>query len=104
MEVLDGSREDVISGLSTANLAISTGIVPRMRMEVVAPVHPLGLSRQGSFAAMGDVRLGAVVPAIAVDGRRVGVGLGQRGVDHVLPPAHVHEPAGQLVNAGGHHL
>jgi predicted outer membrane repeat protein len=75
VEVLQGDTEAIILGLTSANIAISTSVIPRTRIEIVAPVHPLGLARDGSFFAMGDVRLGAVVPAIAADGRRIGVAL-----------------------------
>ena len=34
------------------------------------------------------------------DGRGGGVGLGDCGVDHVLPPRQIHELAGQLVHGG----
>ena len=63
VEVLDGSQEAVILGLTTTNFAVSTSVIPGTRIEVVAPMHPLGLARDGSFAAVGDLRLGAVVPA-----------------------------------------
>ena len=75
VEVLDGTQEAVILGLTTTSLAISTSIIPRTRLELVAPVHPLGLARDGSFSAMGDLRVGAIVPAISADGKRPGIAL-----------------------------
>ena len=75
VEVLDGSAEPVILGLTTTNFSISTSVIPGTRLEVVAPMHPLGVARDGSFAAVGDMRLGAVIPALTADGRRPGVAL-----------------------------
>jgi len=75
VEVLNGKTEAIILGLTSTNLAFSSSIIPRTRLEIVAPMHPLGQARDGSFFAMGDVRVGAVVPAIAADGRRIGVAL-----------------------------
>jgi predicted outer membrane repeat protein len=75
VEVLQGESEAIILGLTSTNIAVASSVIPGTRLEIVAPIHPLGLARDGSFFAMGDVRLGAVVPAIAVDGRRPGVAL-----------------------------
>ena len=75
VEVLQGESEAIILGLTSANMALSTSFIPKTRVEIIAPVHPLGLARDGSFFAMGDMRVGAVIPAIAVDGRRPGVAL-----------------------------
>lgn len=67
-------------------------------------VQEMVIQTRGGGQAGDGLRHFGLLALAEPDGRRVGVGLGQRGVDHVLPPAHVHEPAGQLVNAGGHHL
>ena len=75
VEVLDGTREPVVYSLMTTNLAVSGSVAPWTRLEVVLPVHPVGVARDGGFFAMGDMRLGAVVPAILPQGRRPGVGL-----------------------------
>jgi predicted outer membrane repeat protein len=75
VEVLQGETEAIILGLTSTNLAFSTSVIPRTRLEIVAALHPLGQARDGSFFAMGDVRVGAVIPAIAADGRRIGVAL-----------------------------
>ena len=75
VEVLPEGRTPLISNLSTANIAMSGSLGARTRLEAVVPVHAYGVGPTGSFAAMGDARLGAVVPAWSPAGIRPGLAI-----------------------------
>ena len=75
VEVLPEGRQVLVSNLSTANIAMSGSLGARTRLEAVVPVHAYGVGPTGSFAAMGDMRLGAVVPAWSPAGIRPGLAI-----------------------------
>ena len=75
VEVLPDGRSPIISNLSTANIALSGSLGARTRLEAVIPVHAYGVGPSGSFVAMGDMRLGAVVPAWSPSGTRPGLAI-----------------------------
>jgi predicted outer membrane repeat protein len=74
-ELLPDGREPVLKQLSTANLLVSGSLGPRSRLELVMPVHAVGVSAAGVFSAPGDLRLGGVIPAWSPTGARPGVAL-----------------------------
>jgi predicted outer membrane repeat protein len=75
VEVLPEGRQVVLSNLSTASVAMSGSLGSWTRLEAVLPVHLYGVGPTGSFAAMGDLRLGAVVPAWSPAGTRPGLAI-----------------------------
>jgi outer membrane protein OmpA-like peptidoglycan-associated protein len=60
-EITPDGRVPVLSALGTATLsgAFSFGA---LRLEAGLPVHPIGTDSAGSFSALGDARLGVMVP------------------------------------------
>ena len=73
VEVLPEGRQPVLSHLTTANLVASGSLGAYTRLELVVPVHTMGVSPYNNFMALGDIRLGAVVPAFAPAGIRPGL-------------------------------
>ncbi|MCP4921733.1 MAG: OmpA family protein [Proteobacteria bacterium] len=75
VEVLPDGRSPILSNLSTANVVVSGSLGAHTRLEAVVPVHAYGVGPGGSFIAMGDMRLGAVIPAWSPAGIRPGIAI-----------------------------
>jgi predicted outer membrane repeat protein len=75
VEVLPSGRQPVVSHLTTANVVVSGSLGAYTRLEMVLPVHTMGVSPYNNWVALGDMRLGAVVPAFAPAGVRPGVAI-----------------------------
>ncbi len=74
VEILPDGRESIVDLMTSAHAY--GGISWRgMRFDLAAPVTLYGHDLQGGFAAMGDLRAGMHVPAVAPRGRRPGVGV-----------------------------
>jgi outer membrane protein OmpA-like peptidoglycan-associated protein len=73
VEVLPDTREVILSALTTTSLGVGVTVLPWTRVEAVMPFHPVGVARTGSFSAIGDMRVGAVVSALPADSGRIGV-------------------------------
>jgi outer membrane protein OmpA-like peptidoglycan-associated protein len=73
VEVLPDGKAPLLTNLATANVAVSGSVGSWVRLEAVVPVHVYGVMPSGAFMAMGDARLGAMIPAIAPAGIRPGV-------------------------------
>jgi|GEM_PF-981792 len=73
VEVLPDSREVILSALTTSSLGLGVTVLPWTRVEAVLPFHPVGVARTGSFSAIGDMRVGAVVSAIPAEDGRIGI-------------------------------
>ncbi|MED5372031.1 MAG: MopE-related protein [Myxococcota bacterium] len=77
VEVFPEGRAPVLSNLATSNLVVSGAPMRYLRLEAVLPVHMYGVGpAQGAFVALGDARLGAVIPVLPAAGIRPGVALG----------------------------
>ena len=76
VEQLPTGNEAVIEQLSTANVVVSGSLGSFTRLEVVMPVHAVGVAANtGLFSAPGDLRVGGVIPAFRPKGLRPGVAL-----------------------------
>ncbi|MFT5582607.1 MAG: putative outer membrane repeat protein [Cognaticolwellia sp.] len=76
VEVFPNGRVPVLSNLATANLVVSGAPMRYLRLEATLPVHLYGVGpAQGAFAALGDARLGAVIPVLPAAGTRPGVAI-----------------------------
>ena len=76
VEVFPNGRVPVIANLATANLVVSGAPMRYLRLEATLPLHLYGVGpSQGAFAALGDARLGAVIPALAAAGIRPGIAI-----------------------------
>ncbi len=74
VEILPEGREPIVDLMTSAHLF--GGMSWRgMRFDLAAPVTLYGHDLQGGFFALGDMRAGMHVPAIAPRGRRPGVGV-----------------------------
>ena len=74
VEILPDGRESIVDLMTSAHAF--GGISWRgMRFDMAVPVTLYGHDLQGGFAAMGDLRAGMHVPAMAPRGRRPGVGV-----------------------------
>jgi outer membrane protein OmpA-like peptidoglycan-associated protein len=78
VEILPEGREPIVDLMTSAHAF--GGISWRgMRFDLAVPVTLYGHDLQGGFAAMGDLRAGMHVPAVAPRGRRPGVGVAAYG-------------------------
>ncbi len=68
VEQLPDGEQVIVSHLTTSNLAVSWSAWSRARVELVVPVHPIGVAAAGAFAGLGDWRFGAVVPVVKANG------------------------------------
>jgi outer membrane protein OmpA-like peptidoglycan-associated protein len=68
VEILPDSSQVIVSQLTTSNLAVSWSAWSRARVELVIPVHPIGVAASGAFAGMGDWRFGTVIPVVKASG------------------------------------
>ena len=75
VELLPEGRVPVIEQLSTASLIASGSLGSAARLELVMPVHAVGVTAAGVFSAPGDLRLGGVIPAWRPRGLRPGLAL-----------------------------
>ena len=74
VEILPDGRESIVDLMTSAHAF--GGISWRgMRFDLAVPVTLYGHDLQGGFAAMGDLRAGMHLPAVAPRGRRPGVGV-----------------------------
>ncbi len=76
VEVFPNGRAPVLANLATANVVVSGAPMRYLRLEATLPVHLYGVGpAQGAFAALGDARFGAVIPALPAAGIRPGVAI-----------------------------
>jgi len=68
VEELPDGEQVIVSHLTTSNLAVSWSAWSRARVELVVPVHPIGVAASGAFAGLGDWRFGVIIPAIKANG------------------------------------
>jgi outer membrane protein OmpA-like peptidoglycan-associated protein len=71
----DGTREVLVDGQFSTRLAVGYNVVGAVRIDLEVPIYPwLSIGGESSFA-MGNIRLGAVVPLVKYEDAGIGLAI-----------------------------